>query len=91
MNLKEELTNLLAESYDRGVEDAKQEALIALEKVVAVAVAKEREAVEDLLKEYDMVDSSFAKDFRARLQPKKIKAVQEDDYCYGDERYYAND
>ena len=43
MNVKEELTKLLMESYDRGVNDAKQEALIALEKVVAVAVAKERE------------------------------------------------
>ena len=30
-------------------------------------------------------------DERARLQPKKIKAVKEDDYCHGDERYYANE
>ena len=30
-------------------------------------------------------------DERARLQPKKIKAVQKDEYCQGDERYYAND
>ena len=30
-------------------------------------------------------------DERARLQPKKIKAVQKDDYCHGDERYYANE
>jgi hypothetical protein len=29
-------------------------------------------------------------DERARLQPKKIKAVK-DEYCHGDERYYAND
>ena len=36
MNAKEELTKLLMESYDRGVKDAKQEALAALEKVVAV-------------------------------------------------------
>ena len=28
--------------------------------------ADEREAVEDLLKEHDMVNSAFAKDFRAR-------------------------
>jgi len=62
-----------------------------LERFAALVAAAEREAVEDLLKEYDMVNSAFAKDFRARLQPKKIKAVQEDDYCYGDERYYAND
>ena len=30
-------------------------------------------------------------DERARLQPKKIKALQKEDYCHGDERYYAND
>jgi hypothetical protein len=30
-------------------------------------------------------------DERAKLQPKKIKAVQKDDYCHGDERYYANE
>jgi hypothetical protein len=36
MNAKEELTKLIMESYDRGVKDAKQEALAALEKVVAV-------------------------------------------------------
>ena len=30
--------------------------------------AAEREAVEDLLKEYDMATSAFAKDFRARGQ-----------------------
>ena len=46
MNAKEELTKLLMESYDRGVKDAKQEALAALEKVVAVMVANEREACE---------------------------------------------
>jgi vacuolar-type H+-ATPase subunit H len=44
MNAKEELTKLIMESYDRGVKDAKQEALTALEKVVAVMVAYEREA-----------------------------------------------
>jgi hypothetical protein len=29
-------------------------------------------------------------DERAKLQPKKIKAVK-DEYCHGDERYYANE
>ena len=29
-------------------------------------------------------------DERARLHPKKIKEVK-DEYCHGDERYYAND
>ena len=41
---KEELTKLLIDSYDKGVEDVKQEAIIALEKTVAVMVAAEREA-----------------------------------------------
>jgi hypothetical protein len=29
-------------------------------------------------------------DERTRLHPKKIKAAK-DEYCHGDERYYAND
>ena len=33
---------------------------------VREAVQAEREGVEDLLKEYDMVNSAFARDFRAR-------------------------
>ncbi len=36
--------------------------------LVEAGAAAEREAVEDLLKEYDMVNSAFAKDFRARGQ-----------------------
>lgn len=40
MNAKEELTKLLMESYDRGVKDAMQAGLAALEK----AVLAEREA-----------------------------------------------
>ncbi len=30
-------------------------------------------------------------DERAKLHPKTIKAVREDDYCQGDERYYSNE
>lgn len=41
-----------------------------LRKMVEMAVAAEREKVEDLLKEYDLVDSAFAKDFRARGETK---------------------
>jgi hypothetical protein len=37
-------------------------------KRISEAVLAEREAVEDLLKEYDMATSAFAKDFRARGQ-----------------------
>ena len=51
MKAKEELTKLIMESYDRGVKDTKQEALTALEKIVA----EEREAcaklVDHILKE----------------------------------------
>ena len=68
MNAKEELIKLLMESYDRGVKDAKQEALTALEKVVAVMVADEREACakwyEDkgwLLDESDVADAIRAR------------------------------
>ena len=49
MNAKEELTKLIMESYDRGVKDASQEALAALEKVVAVMVAAEREECAKIL------------------------------------------
>jgi hypothetical protein len=40
------------------------EAFAAL--VAEAAIAAEREKVEDLLKEYDMINSAFAQDFRAR-------------------------
>jgi cobalamin biosynthesis Mg chelatase CobN len=51
MNAKEELTKLLMESYDRGVADAKQEALVALEKTVAVMVAAERETCAEICRQ----------------------------------------
>ena len=35
-----------------------------------MVAAAEREKVEDLLKEYDMVNSAFANDFRARGETK---------------------
>jgi hypothetical protein len=47
MNAKEELTKLLMESYDRGVEDAKQAAIESLAQVVAI----EREACARLCEE----------------------------------------
>jgi hypothetical protein len=42
--------------------------LLELERFAALVRADEREAVEDLLTEYDMATSAFAKDFRARGQ-----------------------
>ncbi|MFY8038886.1 MAG: hypothetical protein ACOVN4_04375 [Bosea sp. (in: a-proteobacteria)] len=45
MNAKEELTKLLMESYDRGVEDAKQAAIESLAQVVAI----ERESCAKLM------------------------------------------
>jgi hypothetical protein len=52
-----------ARSIEREIGFARAELWI---KRINDAVQAEREAVEDLLKEYDMVDSAFAKDFRAR-------------------------
>jgi hypothetical protein len=42
----------------------------ALKAFAALVAAAEREKVEDLLKEYDMVNSAFANDFRARGETK---------------------
>jgi hypothetical protein len=55
-----------------------------------------REAGNDDL--FDALQIAFLKRFealvradeRTRLHPKKIKAAK-DEYCHGDERYYAND
>ena len=41
-----------------------------LEAFAVLVAAAEREKVEDLLKEYDMVNSAFAQDFRARGKTK---------------------
>lgn len=51
MTYKEELTKLLMESYDRGVADAKQEVLAALEKAASAVRADERKAVLDTIDE----------------------------------------
>jgi hypothetical protein len=48
MNAKEELTKLLMESYDKGVEDAMQAALEGMQK----AVLLEREACAKVADEY---------------------------------------
>jgi hypothetical protein len=50
MNAKEELTKLLMESYDKGVEDAVQAALEGMQK----AVLLEREACANLLDSTDL-------------------------------------
>ena len=52
MNPKEELTKLLMDSYDKGIKDAKQAAIIALEETVAVMVAQEREACAKVCESY---------------------------------------
>ena len=60
----------------------------------ALVRADEREIVmnEPLTKaQWQRFEDEIRADERARLQPKKIKAVQKDDYCHGDERYYANE
>ena len=49
---KDDIIKLSIESYDQGVADAKQEALAALEQIVAAARADEREECAKLLEEY---------------------------------------
>ncbi len=49
------------------------------------------EHVQAVLQDLKAFEALVRADERARLQPKKIKAVQKDEYCHGDERYYAND
>ena len=71
MKGKCEVCDLQAEldATNRQVEilsDALAESRREIDAMVALARADEREAVEDLLQEYDMVNSAFAKDFRAR-------------------------
>ena len=68
MNAKEELTKLLMESYDRGVKDATQEALAALEKVVAVMVANEREACAKVADHYSMHDQDTSADIAEAIR-----------------------
>jgi hypothetical protein len=46
---------------------------------------------EECLSRLKAFEALVRADERARLQPKKIKAVQKDEYCQGDERYYANE
>jgi len=71
---------MMAQGYATGHGDTMEGLLEELEREVGFkraelwikrineAVLAEREAVEDLLKEYDMATSAFAKDFRARGQ-----------------------
>jgi hypothetical protein len=46
---------------------------------------------EDVIERFKAFEALVRADERAKLHPKTIKAVQEDDYCQGDEMYYAND
>ena len=69
-------------------------ALEKFERLIAMARADERKIVmnEPLTKEmWQRFEDEIRADERAKLHPKTIKAVQEDDYCQGDERYYANE
>jgi hypothetical protein len=49
------------------------------------------EPINNIIGPLERFEALVRADERARLQPKKIKAVQKDEYCQGDERYYAND
>ena len=52
MNYREEITKLIRASYDQGAKDAQQEALAALEQMIAAARADEREACAKLADEH---------------------------------------
>jgi hypothetical protein len=49
-----------------------------------------REGVTTFINELERFEALVRADERTRLHPKKIKAAK-DEYCHGDERYYAND
>jgi DNA-binding GntR family transcriptional regulator len=65
---KDDILKLSIESYDQGVADAKQEALAALEQIVAAARAAEREACAKLCESHVRYPSRlhFANAIRAR-------------------------
>ena len=68
---KDEIIKLSIESYDQGVADAKQEALAALEQIVAAARADEREECARVAEETNVTFVDFseyliAKAIRAR-------------------------
>lgn len=65
VELSKELTRLLMESYDRGVEDTKAAALEAVERAVSVALAAEREACAKVCDPYTH-GQWFAAHIRAR-------------------------
>jgi hypothetical protein len=83
--------NELANS--KGVSPLVREALLQMEAELD-ATNRQVEILSDALaesrREVDALVALARADERARLQPKKIKAVK-DEYCHGDERYYAND
>lgn len=60
MNMVQQAVNSIPDHVDFEIPNAFAEAFASL------VAAAEREKVEDLLKEYDMVNSAFANDFRAR-------------------------
>ena len=64
---KDEIIKLSIESYDQGVADAKQEALAALEQIVAAARADEREECARVCEaQGEYGDEQYAKAIRAR-------------------------
>jgi hypothetical protein len=67
MNYREEITKLIRASYDQGAKDAQQEALAALEQMVAAARADEREACAKVCEQYKGYGGNlFAPAIRAR-------------------------
>ena len=63
---KDDIIKLSIESYDQGVADAKQEALAALEQIVAAARADEREACAAMFDDRNVWDEEVGERIRAR-------------------------
>jgi hypothetical protein len=68
MNYREEITKLIRASYDQGAKDAQQEALAALEQMVAAARADEREACAKVCSEWSDYTKGIAPTLAERIR-----------------------
>jgi len=79
MSHQDELIKLMMKSYITGVEDAKQEAIKALEKTVAVAVAAEREACLKIIDRYEIpVGNSSAGEIACEMTYGALKDIHDE-------------
>ena len=78
MNAKEELTKLLMESYDKGVEDAKQAAIEGIQKAILLEREASLDAVLQVIKELRpaLVLAAFADKDNAWVLDKVKESVE---------------